>query len=64
MPAEPARDVGEDRVPVLKLDREGRARKNLLYRAENFKGRLFRGLGCGTAVPGRERAAGYDKLFL
>jgi len=41
VPAEAAGDVGQDRLAVLELDREGRTRKNLLDRPEKLERSLF-----------------------
>jgi hypothetical protein len=41
VPAQPSRDVREDRMSVFEFDRERRAREDLLDRSENFERRLF-----------------------
>ncbi len=63
MPAQPARDVGQDRLARLEFNREGRARKNLLDRAEEFEGclfGLFRGFPPGSWF-GKGSAARYGR---
>ncbi len=41
MPAQTSGNVGQNRVAVVQLNRERRARKHLLDAAVNFKRRLF-----------------------
>jgi hypothetical protein len=41
VPAQAPGDVGQDRLAVLELDREGRTRKNLLDRPEQLERGLF-----------------------
>jgi hypothetical protein len=44
MAAQAARDMGQDRLAVLQLDREGRAREDLLDGPEQLERGLFRDL--------------------
>lgn len=64
MTAEPPGKVGEHRVPVFQLDREGRAGVDLSYGPKDLEGCLFHRLSrAGSVVLWRaiSTAAGYDR---
>jgi hypothetical protein len=65
VPPEPAGDVRQDRLAVLELDGERRARKNLFDRPEELEGGFFRRfLGGGTRRFVGVVAAGYGRTAL
>jgi hypothetical protein len=57
MPAQATRDVREDRVPVLELDAERRARKDLGDGAEELERGFLRVGRRGTVLTARPRTA-------
>jgi hypothetical protein len=71
VPAQASGDVRQDDVPVIELDRKGRARKNLLDIAEYLKRGLFhilRGVGfwyaCACSVLSIANGYGKRSFFI